>query len=480
MMRYVRRRDFLIVGKFLGTIMQAVGIIVLLPIIVAVIYNEGHYPSFIFPSLLSIATGTLIRIILKRYPISGDIIKLKHGMMIASLGWLWATFIGALILMLYLNIDFVNAAFENMSGWTTTGLSIFSDVQSLPKSILFLRSLEQWIGGLGVVIVVIGVLIRPGTAASRLYKSEARDERIKPSIVNTVKTIWWIYITYTIMGIILYCISGMPVFDAVNHTFSALSTGGFSIKNDNIGYYHNNIIYLISMLLMTLGGTSFIVHYQLLKGNIKNVLKDVQLQAAITFIILFSILIIYLGRLAPMEGIFHVVSSLSTTGFNISPTNTMIAWPAYVKIILIACMMIGMATGSTGGGIKLLRIITIIKGIYWEIIRILAPEGSVIPREISGKSIGDVEIKEAGSYLNLYLVFMFISWSILLLYGYEPLNSLFEVASAQGNVGLSMGITSATLPTIPKIALIFNMWIGRLEIIPILVLIRGIIEAFKR
>ncbi|MEM4525735.1 MAG: TrkH family potassium uptake protein [Methanothermobacter sp.] len=479
-MRYVRKRDFLIVGKFLGTIMQAVGIIILLPIIVALIYNEGHYLSFVLPSLLSIATGTLIRSILSGHPISGDIIKLKHGMMIASLGWLWATFISTLIFLLFLNIDVTNAAFENMSSWTGTGLTIFSDVESLPKSILFLRSLQQWIGGLGVIIVVIGVLIRPGTAASRLYKSEARDERIKPSIVNTVKIIWWIYITYTLIGITLYCIAGMPLFDAINNTLTNLSTGGMSVKNNNIGSYHNNLIYAITILLMILGGTSFIVHYHILKGNIKQALKDVQLQATIIIILIFSGLTIFLGKIPSNQAIFHVVSALSCTGSSIAPSNVMIVWPAYVKVILIACMIMGMAAGSTTGAIKLIRVITIIKGIYWEIIKILAPEGSVIPREISGKSIGDVEIKEAGSYLNLYLVFMFISWSILVLYGYEPLNSLFEVASAQGNVGLSMGITSATLPTIPKVALIFNMWIGRLEIIPILVLIRSIIEAFKR
>ncbi|MDI9623440.1 MAG: TrkH family potassium uptake protein [Methanothermobacter sp.] len=480
MMRYVRKRDFLIVGNFLGTIMQAIGLIVLLPIIVATIYNEGNYPSFILPSFLSIAMGTLIKTILKDYFVSEDVIKLKHGMMIASLGWLWATFISTLIFLLFLNIDVTNAAFESMSSWTGTGLTIFSDVESLPKSILFLRSLQQWIGGLGVIIVVIGVLIRPGTAASRLYKSEARDERIKPSIVNTVKIIWWIYITYTLIGITLYCIAGMPLFDAINNTLTNLSTGGMSVKNNNIGSYHNNLIYAITILLMILGGTSFIVHYHILKGNIKQALKDVQLQATIIIILIFSSLTIFLGKIPSNQAIFHVVSALSCTGSSIAPSNVMIVWPPYVKVILIACMIMGMAAGSTTGAIKLIRVITIIKGIYWEIIKILAPEGSVIPREISGKSIGDVEIKEAGSYLNLYLGFMFISWSILVLYGYEPLNSLFEVASAQGNVGLSMGITSATLPTIPKVALIFNMWIGRLEIIPILVLIRSIIEAFKR
>ncbi len=474
-MRYVGRRDFLVVFRFLGIIMQAIGFIVLLPMIVALIYGEGHYISFLIPSALSFVVGTILR----RYSITDEPIKLKHGMMIASIGWLWATFIGTLVFMLYLPIDSVNAAFENMSAWTGSGLTIFSDVESLPRSILFLRSLEQWIGGLGVVITVIGVLIRPGTVASRLYKSEARDERIRPGIVNTVKIIWWIYITYTLLGIVLYGIAGMPLFDAINNTLTNLSTGGMSVRNNNIGSYHNNMIYIITMLLMILGGTSFAVHYNFLKGNIKNALRDIQFRATFVIITIFSLLVICLGKIAPIDAMFYVISALSCTGSSISPSNLTVEWPSYVKILLIVCMIMGMAAGSTTGAIKLIRVITIIKGIYWEIIRILAPESSVIPREISGKSIGDAEIREAGSYITLYFIFLAATWLVLTLYGYDPLNSLYEVASAQGNVGLSMGITSSKLQVLPKIFLMFNMWIGRLEIIPILVLFRGFLEIFK-
>jgi trk system potassium uptake protein TrkH len=157
----------------------------------------------------------------------------------------------------------------------------------------------------------------------------------------------------------------------------------------------------------------------------------------------------------------------------------MIAWPAYAKVIIIGAMMIGCAAGSTTGAIKLIRIVTILKGVYWELIRILSPVGTVIPRKISGKSVSDVEIREAGSYVFLYLIFIFISWSVLVSQGYDGLNSLFEVFSAQGNVGLSMGIVSYNMPDISQIALIGNMWIGRLEIIPVLVLLKSFFDVFQ-
>jgi trk system potassium uptake protein TrkH len=158
----------------------------------------------------------------------------------------------------------------------------------------------------------------------------------------------------------------------------------------------------------------------------------------------------------------------------------MIAWPQYAKIILIACMIIGMAAGSTSGAVKLIRIVTIVKGLYWELLRIVAPAGSVIPRKISNKPVTDVEIREAGSYVSIYLIFIFITWIVFVQYGYDALNSLYEICSAQGNVGLSMGIVTPTMPQIPQAFLIFNMWIGRIEIIPVLVLLRASFSLLKR
>jgi trk system potassium uptake protein len=377
------------------------------------------------------------------------------------------------------NIDFLNAYFESMSAWSGSGFSIYANVEILPKSILFLRSLMQWVGGLGVVIVVIGVLIRPGTAAARLYKSEAREEKIKPSITGTVKTIWWIYLLYTILGIVLYVIVGMNLFDAINNTFTNLSTGGMSIKNDNIGAYGNNAIYIVTMFLMILGGTSFLVHYKALKGRVIDVFHDIQFQAMIIVISVFYILLIVNAQFTSMDSAFFVISALSCTGSNIQPVNTMINWSDYAKVILLAAMIIGMSAGSTTGALKLIRVVTMVKGLYWEIKKILSPQGSIIPRKISGKPVGDVEIREAGSYTFIYLFFIFISWLVLMSYGYGGIDSLFEVASAQGNVGLSMGIVSYDMPDVAELFMIFNMWIGRIEIIPALVLLKGLWDVFK-
>ncbi|MDZ4171686.1 MAG: TrkH family potassium uptake protein, partial [Methanobacteriaceae archaeon] len=468
--------DFFVVSEYLGGLMIGIGVVVLLPIIVSLIYAENNYISFIIPSAISLTIGTII----KRISPSGGLIRLKHGMIIAALAWLWAALIGSFVMILSLNMDFMNAYFENMSAWTGSGLSMFIDVEILPKSILFLRSLEQWIGGVGIIIVVIGILIRPGTAASRLYKSEAREERIKPSIPNTVKTIWWIYLFYTILGIVLYGLAGMSLFDAINNTMTNLSTGGMSIKNGNIGAYKSDLITIITIFLMIVGGTSFLVHYRALKGNLKFVLKDIQFQAMLVIVILFSIFIFLSGKILPLESVFNIVSALSCTGSNVQTSAQMLTWPAYVKILIIACMVMGMAAGSTTGAIKLIRVVTILKGIYWELMKILTPEGSVIPRKLSGKTISDVEIREASAYTSIYFVFLLFSWVVLAIYGYDPLNSLYEVVSAQGNVGLSMGIVSPEMPYIAQIALIFNMWIGRLEIIPALVLFRGVLEFLKR
>lgn len=475
MRNYLGKKDLILIANPLGIIMQGIGAVVLIPIIIALIYGEHDYIGFLAFGAFSIGIGSILR----RLPADYNRLKLKHGMIIASLAWLWAALIGSFCLMYSTNVDFLNAYFESMSAWSGSGLSIYLDVEILPKSVLFLRSLEQWVGGLGVVIVVIGILIRPGTAAARLYKSEAREEKIKPSIAGTVKTIWWIYLLYTLLGIVLYVIAGMPLFDAINNTFTNLSTGGMSIKNNNIGAYGSTAIYIITMILMIIGGTSFLVHYKALKGRVIDVFHDIQFQAMIIIISVFYILLVVNAHFTSIDSAFFVISALSCTGSNIQPVSAMINWSDYAKVIILGAMIIGMSAGSTTGAIKLIRVVTMAKGLYWEIKRILSPQGSIIPRKISGKPVGDVEIKEAGSYTFIYLFFIFISWLVLLSHGYGGIDSLFEVASAQGNVGLSMGIVSPTMPDIAEIFMILNMWIGRIEIIPALVLLKGLWDVFK-
>ncbi|MCL2157394.1 MAG: TrkH family potassium uptake protein [Methanobrevibacter sp.] len=475
-MKYILKKDIYIVAHYLGKVMQGVGIVTLIPLIIALIYHEPTYLGFLIPSLLSLGIGTLF----SKIKLKNPRVRLKHGMMISSLSWLWAGLIGALIMIICLDISFIDAFFENISAWTGSGVTMFADVEILPKSILFLRSIEQWIGGLGVVVIVIGVLIHSGTAADRLYKSEAREERIKPSIANTLKKIMQIYLIFTVLGITLFLIAGMPLFDSINNTFSAIATAGMSIKNLNMGYYNNNIYYLISLFLMILGATSFLLHYKAIKTKGVAIFKDMQFKAMI-FLIGVSFLLIYLAtNMMPMDIIYHVISAITTTGANINSSAQTALWSPFMKIIIIVLMFIGGSAGSTVGAVKLVRVIAILKGIYLNIINIISPKGRVVSMKISDHIMREDEIREASSYVSLYLIFILIGWLVLVFYGYNPMNSLFEIVSIQGNVGLSTGITSPSLGPIIKITMIFNMWIGRLEIIPVLVIIKSFFEVFKR
>lgn len=475
-MRYFGKNDCFLVADYLGGIMQGIGFIMLIPLFVSIIYNEPHHISFMLSASLSMVLGGLFRIATP----SDKNIRLKHGMIVATLAWAWAAFAGALAMMQVPHLNFIQALFENMSAWTGSGMTLFSNVEILPHSILFLRSLEQWFGGIGIVILVVLVLLRPGTAASKLYKSEARDERIKPSISNTIKTILWIYVLYTLLGIVLYGLAGLNAFESINTCLTTISTGGMSIKNDNIAGFHSTAVTLVTIFIMILGANSFLVHYNLLKGKAKLALKDIQVQGMASVIIFATIIGIVSTKMLPLDIVFNIVTAITTTGASIHSPAEIVAFPGHFQILMMICMIIGGAAGSTSGAVKISRVITFIKGVYWEVMKNLSPEGSVIPRRLSGKKIGDVEIRESASFLALYFTIIFIGWFIFTIYGYDPLNSLFEIISLQGNVGLSTGIVSNTLPPSLLTILIFIMWGGRLEILPMLVMIRAMLEIINK
>ena len=457
--------------------MQGTGVALLIPIIIALIYGEYYtIPGFLVGSTISLILGSACRYGIKEI----NKIRLKHGMIISSLAWIWASLMGSITMMIIIpNISLLNAFFENMSAFSGTGITLFANVEILPYSLLFLRSLEQWLGGLGIVVIVIGILIRAGTAASKLYKSEARDERIKPSVKNTLHKSTQIYGIYTIIGIILYLLAGMPLFDSICNTFTTIATGGMAIKNSSIGYYHNPIINYITIFLMLLGATSFMAHYKVYKTKGKAIFKDIQFQAMILIIILTSFFIGLLTNIMPMEIAFHIISAITTTGASLSSSITIAHWPDIFLVILMIVMIIGGSSGSTTGGVKIIRIITFLKGIYINIMETISPEGRVMTMKISGKEIPERAIKESASYILLFLGMILISWMVLLYYGYDGFYSLFEVISAQANIGLSTGIISNNLQPFAKIMIIINMWTGRLEIIPVLVTLRSFLELFK-
>ena len=477
-MRYITKTDLLIVARDSSYLMIGIGIMCIIPLIFDLIYFEFDIISFVVPAAISIALGLFFKKYFQNS--TNKKMRLKHGMIISSFAWLWASVIGGLVFMLATNIPFIDGVFESMTALTGTGMTMFENVEILPHSILFFRAFEQWIGGLGVVVMVIGILTKPGSVSSKLYQSEARDERIKPSIKTTLEKTLEIYLIYTIFGIVLYLLAGMPAFDSLCNTFSIISTGGMGIKNANMGYYQNDIYYLISMVLMVLGATSFLVHYKVIKTRGKSLIQDLQFKIMISVIAFVSLIIYLISNIVPIELVFTVVSAITTTGATVVSPQTMAGWPSFVIICLMCLMLTGGSNGSTVGAIKLVRMITFFKGMYRHVREILSPEGRVVAIKVNGRKISEKEVSQAGNFITLYMMFIMFTWALFCLYGYDPFKSLFAAMSLQGNNGLELGIINHELNPVLKVVGIFDMWTGRLEIYPVLITLRAFFEIFKR
>ena len=477
-MRYITKTDLLIVAKNSGLIMIGIGVMCLIPLIFDLIYFEFDIISFVIPAAISALLGLFF---LKYFENSTyKKMRLKHGMMISSFAWLWASLIGGLVFMLSTHMPPIDAVFESMSALTGTGITMFENVEILPHSILFFRALEQWIGGLGVVVMVIGVLTKPGSVSSKLYQSEARDERIKPSIKTTLKKTLEIYVIYTIAGVILYLLAGMPVFDSICNTFSIISTGGMSIKNANMGFYQDDLIYFITIVLMILGATSFLVHYKVIKTKGKSLIEDLQFKIIICVIAFVTLMLYFISNIVPMDLLFTITSAITTTGASVALPHVMASWQPFVIICIMCLMLTGGSNGSTVGAIKLVRMITFFKGIYRHIREILSPEGRVLPVKLHGHKIPEKAISQSGNFITLYLMFIMFTWALFCLFGYDPFKSLFAAMSLQGNNGLELGIINHTLNPILKLVSMFDMWTGRLEIYPVLITLRAFFEIFRR
>lgn len=477
-MRYINKQDLLIIAKNSSRLMVGIGVICLIPIIVDLMYREFNAIGFLIPALISLIPGLVCIKVLDKY--SASKVRPKHGMIISALSWLWACIICGLAIYFITGISIIDATFESMSALSGSGITIFADVESLPHSILFFRAFQQWIGGLGIIFLIISFLIKPGNTSSTLYQSEAREDRIRPSTKATIKETLKIYLIYTAFGIILYALAGMPIFDSVCNTFCIIATGGMSVKNANIGFYNSEIIYFITIILMILGATSFLVHYKIIKTRGKSLIHDMQFRVMIILIAVSCLLIYLTSRVVPMEILFTAVSAITTTGASIQSSTALGGWPSFAIFIIMTLMLIGGSNGSTVGAIKLMRVITFSKGIYRNLREILSPGGSILPLDRSGGKLSEKVAIESGNYITLYMLFILFTWSLLCLYGHDPFHSLFFTMSMQGNVGLEIGQISLNLEWPLKIVGIFSMWLGRLEIYPVLITLRAALEIFRR
>ncbi|OKY77451.1 MAG: Trk-type K+ transport system, membrane component [Candidatus Methanohalarchaeum thermophilum] len=435
------------------------------------------------------------------------------SMATAAVGWFLVSLFGGLpfwILATLINYDLgflglpelsktlavysnpVNGFFESVAGFTGTGLTVTLNESSLPGCLQWWRSLTQWVGGVGVIVLTTAILKRPGSGSFTLYESEARSEKIHPSVVSTVRSIWWIILAYTILGVLVFYFAGMPPWDAVNHAMTGITTGGFSVKDQSLATYNSPLIEAAAIPIMVLGGIAFTTHYKLLgEKNPRKFITDVQTQWFLLIIsigvtalmAIFFLKNTYNGFLGILRvSVFQFISAATCTGFQ-TATDLGVKWPIASHLVITVGMIVGGVAGSTAGGIKVIRSITIIKGLRYELNSLIYPKTAIRKLKIGKRKLYDEqatkEIQEALTITFLWILLLFIGIIILSLttntQQFTLQNIIFEVVSAQGNVGLSTGITTPQLHPIPKLTLIANMLIGRLEIIPIIIFIQALL-----
>ena len=476
-----------IVLRDLGSILVILGVLIFSLLGVACYFHEDVIMPVVITGSGVILLGLLFRYFF-RY--AGEP-EYRHAMICAALVWLVVPAFSAILFVSIEGMSPLDSYFEAMSGWTGTGLTMITHPSGLTHTIQFWRSLMQWVGGVGVIVLMLSVLARPGTGAYVLYKAEAREERIKPGIISTVRMTWWIYLFLTSIGIILFFIAGMKPWEAINHAMTAIGTGGFTITDNSIATYNSSIIELAIIPMMVLGAIPFLVHYRVLKGDVKSYFKDTQ---CIAFIVVFFILFIpllaanYLMQSTDLLSAtrysgFQLISGMTCTGFQTVPVHN---WSSPALLIMCIAMIIGGGTGSTAGGVKLLRAVIAYKWIKWSLRRNFLPPKAIISVRLGDRFLERENMtkifSEASLIIILWLISLFIGICVLsVVVGSQyPLGEImFEVASAQGNVGLSAGLTNPGLPYMGKIILILNMWVGRLEIIPALMLFRALIRGFE-
>jgi trk system potassium uptake protein len=439
----------------IGTLLKYWSFCLLAPVAIAAIYGEIKLlREFVFAFFLVFVLGMALSSI---FSCKETATRLNEGLVIVALFWLVMTFIGSLFFYRNLDITFLDAFFESMSSWTTTGLTVLNP-ETLPKTLVFWRSFGQWIGGLGIVVLALGGLFK---TSSSLYVVEGRSERIRPNLLHSINAMWWLYGLYTLLGIIFLTIFGMHWFDAINHAMTALSTGGMSTKAASIAAFNSLNIEIVLIVLMIIGNISFFTHYHLIAGETKRFLKNIQNQALFIMIIIATLLIA--STYSFRSTIFHVISAIST-GYQIE---SLVNWSGFTKAILIILMIIGGTLGSTAGGLKLNRVIVLFKSLFLQIMKFMSPK-KVFSRKIGNVIYEDKDVKAVFNYIAVYLLILLVSAVVFMFIGHSPIDSLFQVASAQGNIGLSV-ISNFTV--LEKTILMFNMWIGRLEIWSVLILI---------
>jgi trk system potassium uptake protein TrkH len=456
--------------SYAGVVLEANGVLLLLPVLATWMLRESVYLPFLFAAVLSFIPGIILDRRFKKGPLTFGPV-----MMLAALCFILVSIIGSIPYMDYLGP--VDALFESFSGFTTTGLTILSP-ETLPNTMLFWRALTQWVGGFSIILVFLMLVQSPGISPSYIYKSESGSGRIDQSFWRSARRMFAIYGAFTLAGFLLLAMAGMPIFDSIAHSFTAISTGGFSVKNSSIAFYSSPAIETVIIILMILGATSFFLHDKLSRKEFGEYLRNGENRMFWTFAAVFSILL-SLSLISTNEplryGVFHTFSALTTGGF----TNLSGGFTETAKMLIIILMVVGGFAGSCAGGIKLVRFGILSKAIPWLSKKVTYPSTAVLPFRFSGRSIKQEEVTIISLFSFLYLIILVVSALAISLMGYTPLDSIMTTAAAEGNSALT-SIPLAAMPDPGKAVLIVCMLLGRLEILPFMVIIYYFVKGVGR
>jgi|AMQJ01.1.fsa_nt_gi trk system potassium uptake protein TrkH len=465
-----------IVFNLLSRVLLLSGIFLISCIPVAIYFNED-YNSFIISSAISLVSGLIFYFITKG---NRDELKQKEAYLTVSLSWFLISLIGSLPYLISKSIpDFTNALFESVSGFTTTGSSILMNIEALPKSILFWRSLTHWIGGLGIIVLVIIIMPSLKIGSYQLFTSESSfREKIHPRMRAVGSRLLLIYLSLTLVQVILMWLGGMNLYESLCHAFGTIATGGFSPKNTSIAGYSPYIQYVI-MIFMFLAGTNFIIHYFLIKGKFKKIYENDEFWFFM-FWVLFSGFLVTIGLYLKMnlsfeqsfrEAFFQVISIITCTGY---ATADYLLWPTFLWIFIFALMFLGGSTGSTAGGIKMARHLVLFKKIKLTFSRLLHPN-MVSSIRLNGAVVNEENRHSILTFISWYLLVFVIGTFLLIITGVDGKTAAGAAITTMGGIGPGIGTVGPAsnffhLPELGKIILIFLMLIGRLELYTILIL----------
>jgi trk system potassium uptake protein TrkH len=470
---YLRSRYRAIIG-YTGLMMVLLGALHLVPLVVVpFFFEEAQFaPIFLFVGGLLIAPGYLAYRLFQ--PRDSDALTLTEGMVVIVLVWLAALLASTLPLMSVSGLTFPQALFESTSGWTTTGLTVIVP-EDHPRIILLHRSLIQMWGGAGFAILAISMLA--ASLGAGLSAAEGRTDQLAPNIRRSASIVLYIYVVYLVFGVIALRLAGMGWFDAINHSFTAISTGGFSTKNRSIAHFDSALIEAVIILLMFLGSVNLLIAYTAIRGKWRDVLRSGEIRLMFG-IVVPSVLLVFFVTVRGLYGlerevrvaVFEVMSAITTTGFSIA---NYADWNDFGLAMLALLMLIGGGVGSTSGGIKLLRVYVLYKAVTWEIRKAFMPQHMVNEPAIrQGERrdlLSDRQTRQVAAFLVMFLIVFLAGTGAMMMAGYPMLDSVFEVASAIGNTGLSIGQTQPDMPESMMWSQSIVMLMGRLEFFAVII-----------